>query len=173
MKPVWDLRNSHRIEDVGWPGDNDLGLYHVVAEPGELRILIPAGVVIEPPPEGPITAIPSRPPDFAEDADHTQLENIVVNYPTEPVRDAARRAAELARRWGIDGSELAAWAARNAEGPDLSVDGSMTSTRARRLTDDGPFLSLDARARSVEESYLSVTVSWDNERPQAEAEPPA
>ncbi|HEV2069928.1 MAG TPA: hypothetical protein VGR26_09055 [Acidimicrobiales bacterium] len=91
---------------MGWPDDNDLSLYDVVAEPGELNIVLCAGVVIEAPPEGPITAIPSRPPGLAEDADHTQLENIVVNYPTEPVVAAARRAADLTRRWGIDGSEL-------------------------------------------------------------------
>ncbi|MBW3644072.1 MAG: hypothetical protein KY441_01025 [Actinobacteria bacterium] len=163
VKPVWDLRNSHRIEDVGWPEDNDLDLYHVEAEPGELKILLPAGVVIEPPPEGPITAIPSRPFDFDTSADHGQLDYIVVNYPREPVRDAARRAAELARQWGLDASRLAEWAARNADGRDNSPGGSMATTGSQRPTEDGPSLSIDARALSTGESYLSVTVSWYDE----------
>ncbi len=163
VKPVWDLRNSHRIEDVGWPEDNDLDLYHVVAEPGELTILLPADVVIEPPPEGALTVIPSRPPDFAEGADHGRLESIVVNYPDEPVPAAARRAAALAGQWGIDASRLAEWAARNADGVDLSAGGSMATTGSQRPTEGGPSLSIDARALSAGESYLSVTVSWYDE----------
>ncbi|HEV2070775.1 MAG TPA: hypothetical protein VGR26_13360 [Acidimicrobiales bacterium] len=163
VKPVWDLRDSHRIEDVGWPEDNDLSLYHVVANPGELKILLPAGVVVEPPPQRRFDVIANRPFPREEGVDHGVLEYLVVNYDREPVRDAARRAAELARQWGIDASEIAHWAARNADGVDLSPGGSMASTGSQRPTEDGPSLSIDARALSSGESYLSVTISWYDE----------
>lgn len=79
----------------------------------------------------------------------------------EPVADAARRAAELSRRWGIDGSPLAQWGIRNADGVDLSAGGSMESTGSQPLTDAGPSMSIKARAVDDGQAYLSVTVFWD------------
>ncbi|MBW3651600.1 MAG: hypothetical protein KY458_13630 [Actinobacteria bacterium] len=159
VKPVWDLRDSHRIEDVGWPAGHEGSTYKVDPPPGELTILLPKEVTIQ----GPFDVIANRPLLLAEGEDRSVLEYLVVNYDREPVRDAARRAAELARQWGLDASRLAEWAARNADGRDNSPGGSMATTGSQRPTEDGPSLSIDARALSSGESYLSVTVSWYDE----------
>ncbi len=91
------------------------------------------------------------------------MDNIVVNYPREPLSDAARRAATLAQRWGLDGSRLAEWAARNANGQDLSPGGTQAHTPPRRLEEGGPTLDINARALPDGRAYLSVTVSWYDE----------
>ncbi|MBW3651602.1 MAG: hypothetical protein KY458_13640 [Actinobacteria bacterium] len=165
VKPVWDLRNSHRIEDVGWPAGHEGSTYKVDPPPGELTILLPKEVTIE----GPFDVIANRPLLLEGEVDHGLLEYLVINYDREPVPDAARRAADLTRRWNLDGSELAAWAARNADGRDNSPGGSMASTSEHPLTEDGPFLSIDARALTDGRAYLSVTVFWGNEDNQGEA----
>ncbi len=108
---VWDLRTSHRIEEVGWPEDLDTSKYFVDPEPGELTILLPEGVTIE----GPFDVVANRPPG---DTTGDLLENLVVNFDREPMADAAQRARELVQRWGLDGARLAEWAARNADGRD-------------------------------------------------------
>ena len=154
VKPVWDLRHSHHIEDVGWPEGHEGSTYKVDPPPGELTILLPQEVTIE----GPFDVIANRPLLLEGEVDHGLLEYLVINYDREPVPDAARRAANLTRRWDIDGSELAAWAARNADGRDDSPGGSMASTSERPLTEDGPLLSIDARALTDGRAYLSVTV---------------
>ncbi|HEV2069930.1 MAG TPA: hypothetical protein VGR26_09065 [Acidimicrobiales bacterium] len=165
VKPVWDLRNSHRIEDVGWPAGHEGSTYKVDPPPGELTILLPKEVTIQ----GPFDIIANRPLLLEGEVDHGLLEYLVINYDREPVSDAARRAADLTRRWNLDGSELAAWAARNADGRDNSPGGSMASTSEQPLTEDGPFLSIDARALTDGRAYLSVTVFWGNEHNQGEA----
>ena len=41
----------------------------------------------------------------------------------------------------------------------------MANTPPHPITDDGPLLSVRARARDVDDAYLSVTASWDLEGP--------
>lgn len=52
---VWDLRTSHRIEDVDWPEDLHSDSFQVDPEPGDLTILLPEGVTIE----GPFDVVPT------------------------------------------------------------------------------------------------------------------
>ena len=153
---VWDLRNSHRIEDVGWPEDLDSSKYFVDPEPGELEILLPEGVTIE----GPFDVVANRPPG---DTTGDLLENLVVNFDREPVAQAAQRASELAQRWGLDGARLADWVARNADGRDNSAGGAHVFVPSRELGDGGPTIELQAWAMSDGRAYLSVGVVWERE----------
>ena len=163
VKPVWDLRTSHTVDDIGWPESHDGSTYKVDPSPGELTILLPEEISVE----GPFDVIANRPFRRDEQADRGQLEYLVINYDREAVADAARRAAELSRRWGIDGSKLAEWGIRNADGVDLSAGGAMESTGSKSLTDAGPSLSIKARAFGEDQAYLSVTVSWDTAAPES------
>lgn len=157
VKAVWDLRTSHTVDDIGWPESHDGSTYKVDPPPGELTILLPEEISVE----GPFDVIANRPFQRDERADRDQLEYLVINYDREPVADAARRAAELSRLWGIDGSRLAEWGIRNAGRVDLSAGGAMESTGSQPLTDAGPSMSIKARAVDEGQAYLSVTVSWD------------
>lgn len=157
--PVWDLRTNHRINDVGWPEDNDGSTFKVDPEPGELTILLPGEISIA----GPFDVVANRPLKLDEDADRDVLQYLVVNFDEEPVSDAAARARDLVQRWGLDGTRLEEWALRNADGPDYAGSATMANTPSHPITDDGPIMSILARARDVDDAYLSVTVSWDLE----------
>ena len=161
MKSVWDLRTSHRIEDVGWPEDHDASKYKVDAEPGELTILLPGEISIE----GAFDVIANRPLLLDEGADRGLLQSLVVNYDEEPVRSAAERARDLVRRWGLDGSALEEWAARNSDGADYAGSGTLANTPSHPWSPEGPIVSISARARSGGSAYLSATVCWDRAEP--------
>ncbi len=154
---VWDLRTSHRIEDVGWPEDLDSSKYFVDPEPGELTILLPEGVTIE----GPFDVVANRPPG---DTTGDLLENLVVNFDREPMALAAQRARDLVQRWGLDGTRLAEWAARNADGVDNGPGGARAYTPSHPLGDEGPTIALIARALDGGAAYLTVDVFWNPDR---------
>ena len=156
---VWDLRTSHHIDDVGWPEGHDGSTFKVDPEPGELTILLPGRISID----GPFDVVANRPLKLAEDADRDVLESLVINYDEEPVSDAAARARDLVRRWGLDGTRLEEWALRNADGPDYAGSATMANTPSHPITDDGPTMDILARARDVDDAYLSITVYWGRE----------
>ena len=141
---------------MNWPEDIDSDSYFVDPEPGELTILLPEGVTIE----GPFDAVAGRPPG---DTSGQVLQTIVVNFDREPMAQAAHRARELVQRWGLDGTRLEEWAARNAVRRDNT--GSLEYTPSHRLGTDGPSIAIQARALTGGRAYLSVIVFWGLDRP--------
>lgn len=87
-----------------------------------------------------------------------------MNFDREPVAQAAQRASDLVQRWGLDGTRLEEWAARNAVRRDNT--GSQEYTRSRRLGAEGPTIDIKARALTDGRAYLNVSVVWDLDRSQ-------
>lgn len=153
VKPVWDLRESHTMDDVGWPKDLDSDAYKADPPPGTLTILLPEGVTID----GPFDVSAGRP---FSDMGGREIEDLVINYDREPLARTVERASDLVQAWGLDGTRLGEWAARNADGRDNSPGGPTGRTPTRRLGADGPTIALGTRALSDGRAYLTVNVFW-------------
>ena len=76
-----------------------------------------------------------------------------------------QRARELVQRWGLDGTRLEEWAARNADGRDNSSGGPRPYTPSHPLGGESPTIDLAARALSDGHAYLTVNVFWERDRP--------
>lgn len=155
VKPVWDLRNSRTMDDVGWPDGLDSDVYKADSPPGELRILLSEDLTID----GPFDVTASR---SLENPASRQIEDLIVNYDREPLARAVERADELVARWGLDGARLAEWAERNAGGRDHGPGGPTGQTATLRLGTDGPTISMRGRALGDGQAYLTVYVAWSD-----------
>ena len=148
VMPVWDLRDSHTVDDVDWP--NDLTAFEVTSDDGLEQILLPGGVEVT----GEFRAGPFRPT-----ADAEEFDTLSITFARESVEEVVARAEGYADQVGIDMAPIREWAADNADGQDTSPGGAL-STSANPETVDGAGFAISTRAVPEGDALMRLQVSW-------------
>jgi hypothetical protein len=149
VRSTWDLRDSNRLSDVGWPEDLDASEYTVDASRHDVTVLLPGGLEIT---EGTRLFARLAPGDRPEgDVEGTALESVGINLPDEDAEAALERATRLAETWGADPAPLRA--AVEAEA------GLIATTRAVELGEDVRG-EISLRTRGDGSGFAFVDVHW-------------
>lgn len=152
---VWDLRETHSAEAVGWPDDAG-SAFEARSEEGLEQILLPEGVAIE----GRFRANPSRDGGLRDQPYEDHLRSLTVTFASEPVDDVLDRARHYAHQLHVELGDLAAWAARNRDGQDLGPGGASALSGRALLGEVELTAQLEAQSLGGGEGVLRVILVW-------------
>jgi hypothetical protein len=146
---TWDLTRGRDIAQIGWhPESPSEDLY--LQRHSRLRIELPEGVVVD-------VAEAGGPARVSAVRWGRELDMMLLEFPRTTIAEASDRAADLARRYGIDdGGAFAGWRASRPSWP-----GPNTSTFASREFQGGRLtLDVEARVRSGQDGVVLVGLTW-------------
>lgn len=155
---VWDLRETHSTEAVGW-GEDAGSAFEARSEEGLERILLPEGVVID----GRFRANPSRDGGLRDQPHEDHLRSLTVTFASEPVDDVLDRARHYAQQFDVELGDLAGWAARNRDDQDLGPGGASALSGRAVLGEVELTAQLEAQSLGGGEGVLRVILVWPRE----------